>query len=83
MIIGMTVKYRLIGINQNINRRNWQINPFCTSSFKFYIKDEDISCHWVGHSKMKPIDFDKLFKRKSKNDENDYEIKVISTQVNQ
>ena len=48
-------------------RLNLKINPFVTSSFKFYIKDKDISCHWVGHSKMRPIDVDEFFKRKSFN----------------
>ena len=31
---------------------------------KIYIKYEDMSCHWVGHTKMNPIDVDGLFKGK-------------------
>ena len=40
-----------------------RIHTFRTSSFKFYIKDEDMSCHWVGHSKMNPIDVAYFFKK--------------------
>ena len=52
--------------------------PFFTSFHKFYTKDKDITNHWVGHSKMKPIDDDKLFNRKVIIDElesdlNDYD----------
>ena len=31
---------------------------------KFYIKDGNDSYHFVGHSKLKPIDYATLFKRK-------------------
>ena len=43
-------------------------NSFCTSSFNFYIKDYNITCHWVWHSKIKPIFINELFKRKEFND---------------
>ena len=46
------------------------------SSFKFYIKDEYISCHWVGYSKINPIDVAELFKIKAYNDEKDSTLKV-------
>ena len=43
---------------------NVNIDHFFTSSHKFYIKDKDMTCNWVGNSKMKPIDADELFNRK-------------------
>ena len=49
----------------NQKRRNRRINNFCTSSFGFYIKDEDMLCYWVVHSKIKPNNVDELFKIKS------------------
>ena len=36
---------------------------FFISSHKFYIINKYISNHWVGHSKMKPIDVNKSFNR--------------------
>ena len=47
----------------------YEDNPFWTSLFMFYIKYKYLSCHWVGYSKINPIDVDKLFKRKVLNDE--------------
>ena len=45
--------------------RNVNINTFCTSGHRFYTKDKDMTCHWVGHSKMKPIDVDEFFNIKA------------------
>ena len=33
------------------------------------MKDKDMTCNWVGYLKMKPIDVDELFNRKSLDDE--------------
>ena len=46
---------------KNIDRKN---NPLFTSTYKFYIKDGNKLCHFVRHSKLKPIDYDTCFKRK-------------------
>ena len=35
-----------------------------------------MTCHWVEHSKMKPIDVDKLFKRRYFNNYLDSDLKV-------
>ena len=40
------------------------MNPFCALSFKLCINDKYMSCHWIGYSKMKPINIGELFKRK-------------------
>ena len=42
-----------------------KIEPFCTSPQKIYIKDEDKKCHWVVHSKMKPIGVGEFFNIKA------------------
>ena len=36
----------------------------CTSTFNYYIKDGNKSCHLGGNSKLKPIDYAAFFKRK-------------------
>ena len=33
-------------------------NPFCVSFDKFYLKDNNETSHWVGHSKSKPLDLE-------------------------
>ena len=37
-------------------------NPFCSSTQQFYIKNGKLACHFVGHSKLNPIDCFQLFK---------------------
>ena len=44
---------------KKINSSN---NPLCSLTHKFYIKDGKQTCHFVGHSKLKPIDCVALFK---------------------
>ena len=34
------------------------------SSRKYYLKDNNKTAHWVGHSKLKSLDTDDFFKRK-------------------
>ena len=51
-------------------------NPFFGSPFKFYIKNKDITFHWVGHSKIKPIGVDEFFKRKAFNNESDSTVNI-------
>ena len=38
-------------------KRNSKKNPFCSLNHMFYIKDGKQTCHFVGHSKLKPIDY--------------------------
>ena len=51
-------------------------NLLCTSSFRFYIRDKDMSFHCVVHYNMKPIDVDELFKRGDFNNETYSTLKV-------
>ena len=46
---------------RNQDRTN---NTFCTSTYKYYTKYGNESCYFVGHSEMKPIEYDVLFNRK-------------------
>ena len=41
---------------------NIKRNPFWYLTHKFYIKYGKQACHFVGHSKLKPIDYNALFK---------------------
>ena len=41
-------------------------NLFCVSSKRFNLKDNNKTAHWVGHSKLKTLDLEDLFKRKRK-----------------
>ena len=45
----------------------WKKNLFCVSSKT--IKDNSKPAHWVGHSKLRSLDIDELFKRTPKFDE--------------
>ena len=40
-----------------VNPRNFSEgnNPFCVSSTIFYLKDNNKTSHWVGHSKLNPL----------------------------
>ena len=44
-------------------------NQLCVYSKKWF-KDNDKPAHWVGHSKLRSLDIDELFKIKQKFDEN-------------
>ena len=68
MTIGMNRKFQL-----HRNKLEWiyprqqydSKNQFCTSTFKYLIKDGNKSCHFVGNSKLKPIGYGALFKHKA------------------
>ena len=64
--IGMIEDSKSIRIIQSgllQKNRNVKKNPFCTNSHKFYLKDKNPKTHQVGHSLMRPMDLDGLFKR--------------------
>ena len=56
----------IFGIKKWVDSNNqyFKKNPFCTSSYKFYIKYGNKSCYFVVHSKLKPIEYEAFFKRK-------------------
>ena len=49
--------------------------------FKFYIKYENWTCHWVVHSKMKTTDIEEFFRRKALNDRTYTEEQVTENQA--
>ena len=40
-------------------------NSFCVSSNGFCFKDNNKTAHWVGHSKLNPLDLEDFYKRKN------------------
>ena len=49
-------------------------NPFCVSSKTICFKDNKKSAHWVGHSKLRSLDLDELFKRTPNFDEKEASV---------
>ena len=54
------------------NKFEW-VNPislierntnFCVSTKNFYLKDNDKTSHWVGHSRLKPLDLEDFYNSK-------------------
>ena len=41
-----------------------RVKPFSVSSKKFYINNNDRSSHFVGHSKLTPLDIVEFYERK-------------------
>ena len=68
----MMGNFRYTGINLSGKSKElwWKKNPFCVSSEKLCFKDNNKPAHWVGHSKLRSLDVDDLFKRTPKFDEN-------------
>ena len=54
----MQVTYvELLSHGENTVKKHLPMGELCTSTFNYYIKYVNESCHFVGHSKMKPIDY--------------------------
>ena len=66
MVITMIGSYNYIGtIFNGYNRRHDTVVRIIVSyTHKFYIKDGNESCHFVGNSHFKPIEYVALFKLK-------------------
>ena len=45
-----------------------RVKPFSVSSKKFYINNNDITAHFVGHSKLTQLDIVYFYKRKQTNE---------------
>ena len=43
--------------------------PYSVSSKKFYLNKNDITAHWVGHSKLKELDINDFLEGKQMNEE--------------
>ena len=56
----MTENFRYIGINLSVIIQEVLLNenPFCVSSKRLCLKDNNKTDHWVGQSKLKPLDME-------------------------
>ena len=50
------------------------VKPFSVSSKTFYIIKNDRKAHFVGHSILKELDIDNIYKRKQMNEEMEAEL---------
>ena len=69
----------LIGLIQNQYPK--ELNPFQVSSKKFYINNNDRTSHFVGHSKLTPLDIIEFYKRKQTNKNMETEIKEMDEEL--
>ena len=53
--------------------------PYSVSSRKFYLNKNDITAHWVIHSKLKELDINDAFKRKETNEEMEAELTELDS----
>ena len=69
--IAMIVNYRCIGtcLSGSIQEVKLREIFYSTSAKKYYIDKDDRMAHQVGHSKLKPLDYNGFFERKSIIDE--------------
>ena len=58
-----------------------RVKPFSVSSKKFYINNNDRTAHFVGHSKLTPMDCVDFYERKQINDNMENEMKVINEKL--
>ena len=54
-----------------------RVKPFSFSSKKFYINNNDRAAHFVGHSKLTPLDIVDFYKRKQTNENMESEMKEM------
>ena len=54
-----------------------RVKPFSFSSKTFYIHNNDRTAHFVGRSKLKPLDIVYFYKRKQTNENMEAEMKEI------
>ena len=54
-----------------------RVKPFSVSSKKFYIDNNDRTAHFVGHSKLKPLDIVDFYERKQTNENMEAEMKEM------
>ena len=58
------LRYTEINLSGLIQEVVWAKNPFCVSSKKLFLKYNNKTADWVGHSKLKLLDTIYHFKRK-------------------
>ena len=58
-----------------------RVKPFLVSSNKLYINNNDRSAHFVGRSKLTPLDSVGFYERKQINENMDTEMKVMNKKL--
>ena len=58
-----------------------RVKPFSVSSKKFYINNKDRTAHFVGHSKLTPLDIVDFYKIKQTNKNMETETKEIDDKL--
>ena len=58
-----------------------RVKPFSFSSHKFYINNNDRTAHFIGHSKLNPLDSVDFYERKQINENMETEIKEMNEKL--
>ena len=58
-----------------------QVEPFSVSANKFYIKNNDRTAHFVGHSKLTPLDCVDFYERKEIIENMENEMKIMNEKI--
>ena len=58
-----------------------RVKPFFVSSKEFYINNNDRTAHFVGHSKLTPLDCVDFYERKQINENMETEMKVLNKKL--
>ena len=58
-----------------------RVKPFSVSSNDFYINNNDRTAHFVGHSKLTPLDYVDFYERKDVNENMENEMKEINEKI--
>ena len=58
-----------------------RVKPFSVSSNKFYINNNDRTAHFVGHSKLTPLDCVDFYERKQINENMETEMKEMNEKL--
>ena len=58
-----------------------RVKAYSVSSKKFYIINNDRTAHFVGHSKLTPLDIVDFYKRKQTNENMDTEMKEMNDKL--
>ena len=65
----------------NSKSRTKRVKPFSVSSNKLYINNNDRTSHFVGHSKLTPLDYVDFYERKDINENMENEMKEINEKI--
>ena len=58
-----------------------RVKPFSVSSKKFYINSNNRTAHFVGHSKLTPLDCVNFYERKEVNENMENEMKIMNEKI--